>query len=159
MKQDRFRLPLTPALLLVVFCALVLSVVTVLHTGTLLYGRLIARDRAASARRSCAQYLSDQLRRSDQLDGIRVDTLGGEDALVLGDAFSATWIYWHDGAIWELSGSPALSHQPEEGTPVMEAGYLKATLEEQLLTVSVVDTQGHIDTLMFSLRGGEGAVQ
>lgn len=159
MKRDHIRFPLIPSLLLVVFCALVLSVVTVLHTGTLLYGRLIARDRAASAHRSCVQYLSDQLRQSDQLDGIRVDTLGGEDALVLGDAFSATWIYWYDGAIWELSGSPALSHQPEEGTPMMDAGYLKATLEDQLLTVYVVDTQGHIDTLMFSLRSGEEAAQ
>lgn len=145
---------LASLLLFGVFAACVLMV---LLTGADAYRRLTERDQAAFDRRSCTQYIATRVRQTDRLGGIEVVDFGGGDALLLGaDEDYATWLYCRDGWLMELYCYAEEPLEPEDGERLLEAERMELSLEEGLLTVTIVTPGGEEDTLRLSLRGGEG---
>ena len=142
---------------LLLFGVFAVCILAVLLTGADAYRRLTQRDRAAYERRTCVQYVATRVRQSDRLDGVRLEEFNGTDCLVLdAEEEYVTRIYCHDGWIMELYCAAGLEMDPEDGEPVMAAEGLGFTLEDGLLTITATDSQGTEQTLLLSLRGGEG---
>ena len=142
---------------LLLFGIFAVCVLAVLLTGADAYRRLTQRDQAAYERRTCTQYIATRVRQSDREGSIRVEDFEGSDALVLdGDEEYATWLYCRDGWLMELYCYADEPLGPEDGERLLEAERMELSLEEGLLTVTIVTPGGEEDTLRLSLRGGEG---
>lgn len=144
-------------LALLLFGVFAVCVLAVLLTGADSYRRLTDRDQAAYERRTCTQYIATRVRQSDRAGAIRVEDFDGSAALVLdADLDYATWLYCRDGWLMELYCLAEERLKPEDGQQLMEAESMELTLEENLLSIRVVTSQGAEDTLLLSLRSGEG---
>ena len=142
---------------LLLFGVFAVCVLAVLLTGADSYRRLTDRDQAAYERRTCTQYIATRVRQSDRAGAIRVEDFDGSAALVLdADLYYATWLYCRDGWLMELYCLAEERLKPEDGKQLMEAESMELTLEENLLSIRVVTSQGAEDTLLLSLRSGEG---
>lgn len=143
---------------LLLFGVFAVCVLAVLLTGADAYRRLTQRDQAAFDRRSGTQYIATKVRQADAGYGnVAVEEMGGVPALVL-DAGSeyVTYLYGYDGWLWELytwSGEPPV---PGDGQKLVEAEQVNWSLKEGLLTVEMTSPGGAEDTLLLSLRSGEG---
>ena len=76
--------------------------------------------------------------------------------VLLTGADYATWLYCRDGWLMELYCYADEPLGPEDGERLLEAERMELSLEEGLLTVTIVTPGGEEDTLRLSLRGGEG---
>ena len=145
---------------LLLFGVFAVCVALVLLTGADAYRRLVARDGMAHDRRTCMQYVATRVRQAEKPDWISVEEFGGAQALVLADSFGCvTRVYYYDGHIMELYTDAENVLSPEAGEKVMEACGLTFSLEDGLLTVTMIDTEGEQSTLRMSLHsGGEDSV-
>lgn len=145
---------LAALLLFGVFAACVLAV---LLTGADAYRRLTQRDQAAFDRRAGAQYVVTKLRQADRAGNVAVKEIEGVRTLVLdADTEYITYIYQYDGWLWELytwCGEPPV---PGDGQQLVETEQVDWFLEDGLLTIQITTELGEEDTLMLSLRSGEG---
>ena len=149
---------LAALLLFGVFAACVL---TVLLTGADAYGRITVRDGVAYDRRTCIQYVATRVRQADTAGGVSLEVFGGVKALVLKDWEDPTYVtrvYYHDGYLMELYSEAGLSLSPEDGEKIMACDWMRLSLEDDLLTVDLLDPQGEVTTLRLALRSREGAV-
>ncbi|MBD5133270.1 MAG: DUF4860 domain-containing protein [Clostridiales bacterium] len=155
-KQIQHHIDALIALLLFgVFAACVLAV---LLTGADAYRRLTLRDQAAYERRACTQYIATKVRQADAGGSVAVTDIEGTPALVLGAGEEyVTYIYCHGGWLRELYAWAEEPAAPEDGHELVAAEGLSLSLEDGLLTVRVAGTGGGEDTLLLSLRSGEGA--
>lgn len=157
MKQKPIKHHMDGLIALLLFGVFAVCILAVLLTGADAYRRLTQRDRAAYERRTCVQYVATRVRQSDRLDGVRLEEFNGTDCLVLdAEEEYVTRIYCHDGWIMELYCAAGLEMDTEDGEPVMAAEGLGFTLDDGLLTITATDSQGTEQTLLLSLRGGEG---
>ena len=142
---------------LLLFGVFAVCVLAVLLTGADAYRGLTQRAQEAYDRRSCTQYIATRVRQADYAQGIAVDKDFGGGALVL-DAKQKyrTWLYCQDGWLMELYCLAAEPLEPESGQKLMEAEDMELSLQDDLLTVRLTTPQGETDTLLLSLRGGEG---
>lgn len=141
---------------LLLFGVFAVCILAVLLTGADAYRRLTERDEAAYDRRICAQYVATRVRQADSLEGVAVEEFGGGDALVLtAEEGYATRIYYHEGYIMELYSEAEPLLGPEAGEKIMEAQGLELSLEEGMLKVTAIDTEGRRSTLLLSLRSKE----
>ena len=136
---------------LLLFGVFAVCVLAVLLTGADAYRRLTQRDQAAYLRRT------SRVRQADRTGSVAIENRGGTDVLVLGaDEEYITYIYHYEGWLMELyiwSGEPMV---PEEGRQLLEAEGLEMSLEGSLLTFKISPAPGVTDTMLLSLRGGEG---
>ena len=143
---------------LLLFGVFAVCVLAVLLTGADAYRRLTQRDQAAFDRRSCTQYIATKVRQSDRAGNLAVKDIGGVQALIMdAEEEYVTYLYCYDGWLWELfawAGEPPV---PGEGQQLLEAERVGWSLEDGLLTVEITAPGGAEDTLLLSLRGGEGA--
>lgn len=159
MKRKTIQHHMDALIALLLFGVFAVCVLAVLLTGADAYRRLTDRDRAAFDRRTAVQYLATRVRQADARGGVAVEDIGGATALKL-DAESAypTWLYCYDGQLMELYCYFEERPGPEDGQPLMAVEALEVTLEDGLLTLRVTQTGGESDTLLLSLRSGEGGV-
>ena len=147
---------LAALLLFGVFAACVL---TVLLTGADAYGRITVRDGVAYDRRTCIQYVATRVRQADTANGVSLEVFGGVKALVLKDWDDPTYVtrvYYHDGYLMELYAEADLDLGPEDGERIMACDWMRLSLDDGLLTVDLLDSQGEVSTLQLALRSGEG---
>ena len=146
---------------LLLFGVFAACVLLVLLTGADAYRRLTERDQAAYDRRTCVQYVATRVRQADCAGGVSVSEFDGVPVLELHETIEGTdyvtLVYCYDGWLRELFAAADAGLDPEAGETVMEAQDLALSLEDGLLTVAVTDSRGTVNTLVLSLRGGEGA--
>lgn len=157
MKRKTIQHHMDALIALLLFGLFAVCVLAVLLTGADAYRRLTDRDRAAFDRRTAVQYLATRVRQADTAGGVAVESFDGVTALKL-DAQSdyPTWLYCYDGQLMELYCYFEERPGPEDGQPLMELGGLEVTLEDGLLTLGLTQPGGEEDTLLLSLRSGEG---
>ncbi|NBI65794.1 DUF4860 domain-containing protein [Pseudoflavonifractor sp. 60] len=153
-KQIQHHIDALAALLL--FGVFAVCILAVLLTGADAYHRLTVRDRLASDRRTCSQYVATRVRQSDLQDGVAVERVEDTDVLVLGSGEYVTYVYCHDGWLMELyawTGEPLVL---SDGWQLLEMAHMGLSLEEGMLTVDITTSTGDQDRLSLSLRSGEG---
>ena len=145
---------------LLLFGVFAACVLLVLLTGADAYRRLTERDQAAYDRRTCVQYVATRVRQADCAGGVSVSEFDGVPVLELHETIEGTdyvtLVYCYDGWLRELFAAADAGLDPEAGETVMEAQDLALTLKDGLLTAAVTDSQGTVNTLVLSLRSGEG---
>ena len=89
-------------------------------------------DANYSARGTVA-YLTEKVRQNDCEDGVSVEEVAGQPALVLSKAINGsvyeTWSYLYDGSLREVTVKQGAEVGPESGQPVMELNNLQLELE------------------------------
>lgn len=155
-KSSQHHIDALAALLL--FGVFAVCVLAVLLSGADAYQRLTQRDQRAFDRRTAAQYLATRVRQADAAGGVAVEEFGGVRSLVL-DAQSSypTWLYCYDGQLMELYCYFEERSGPEDGQPLLELEGLDPELTDGLLTLRLTQPGGETDTLLLTLRSGEGA--
>ena len=142
---------------LLLFGVFAVCVLAVLLTGADAYRRLTQRDQVAFDRRSCVQYIATKVRQADTAGNVAVVEIGGVSSLVMdADQEYVTYHYCYDGWLWELytwCGEPPV---PGVGQQLVETEQVDWFLEDGLLTIQITTELGEEDTLMLSLRSGEG---
>ena len=143
---------------LLLFGVFAVCVAIVLLIGADAYRRLVARDETAHDRRTCMQYIATRVRQAERPDRISVEKFGDEEALVIADSEGCvTRVYYYDGHLMELYTDAGNILSPESGEQIMEVCGLTFSLEDGLLTVTTIDTEGEQSTLRLSLHRGEEA--
>ena len=158
MRRKQIQHHIDALIALLLFGVFAVCVLAVLLTGADAYRRLTLRDQAAYERRACTQYIATKVRQADLADRLSVADMDGVQALVLGGAEEyITYIYCYDGWLRELYLWCEESPSPQDGRELIQAEGLDLSLEDGLLTVRVTQGGGGADTLLLSLRSGEGA--
>lgn len=158
MRRKQIQHHIDALIALLLFGVFAVCVLAVLLTGADAYRRLTLRDQAAYERRACTQYIATKVRQADLADRLSVADMDGVQALVLGgDEEYVTYIYCYDGWLRELYLWCEEPPAPQDGRELIQAEGLDLSLEDGLLTVRVTQGSGRADTLLLSLRSGEGA--
>lgn len=156
MNREKTEHHLNSLMALTLFGVFAVCLLIVLFTGAATYRRLTERDERTYNRRTCAQYLAARVTGADALDTVTVEEFGGTQALVLaGGTGYLTRIYYYDGYLMELYAAAEEAPLPENGEKIAAAGGLELSLEERLLTATVVSHEGDATTLHLALRSGE----
>lgn len=144
---------------LLLFGVFAVCVAVVLLIGVDAYRRLVTRDEAVHDRSISMQYVAMRVRQAEGPDSIRTEDFGGLNALALTDSAGCiTRVYYYEGYIMELYTDADNVLPPAAGEQVMEAGGLDFSLNDGLLTVTAIDSEGEqcILRLFLHSRGEAG---
>ena len=152
-------------LVLLLFAVFAVCIMSVLLTGADAYQRLAHRDQTSYDRRTVTQYIATKVRQNDAAGAVSVHLFGEAGVKTDGNTLQlleqlegeeyCTRIYCWDGYIRELFSTPSDEFYPEDGEMIMEAQGLQFSLEGDLLTVTVIHTDGQSEEIALFLRSGE----
>lgn len=154
------------AFVLVLFAVFAMTIVAVLALGANSYRKLVERDNEGYNKRIVTSYVTAKIRDNDISGGVAVggfSSAGEDDGIetlhlyqeIEGEKFD-TRIYYYEGYIYELLTLEDLEFKPEAGNAVMEAKGLSFCLNEGVIEITTVDTEGHTNTAAVALRSGSG---
>ena len=130
--------------------------------STGIYERIAQSSAQSADRRVTAMFVAAKVRQNDVLGCVRVEDLEGCDALVLRESLGTgefcTWIYCHDGWLYEILVPEKVTLRPGDGEKLIRAQEMRLQLEEGLLSIDIVDGHGQSSSGSIMLRsGGSGA--
>jgi hypothetical protein len=100
-------------------------------------------------------YIAEKFRQCPG-ERFRVDRVGDSNALVLTEAYDGedyeSWIYAHDGKMYELLIKSGSSVSPGDGQRIMDLRSLDIEDKGDLLTITVVNSEGDENSLTLSRR-------
>ena len=134
--------------------------------GAQMYRGTVARSAADNDRRVLSAYVRSMVRAQDADRALSVEQpAAGVTALAMPEEIDGrqyvTWLYCHEGSLYELFTEAAYTFDPEAGTPICPADGFEPTIDGGLLTVRVTDAGGEPRTVLVALHGepaepGEG---
>lgn len=126
--------------------------------STGIYERIAQRSAASEDRRVTAMFVAAKIRQNDVQDCIRVEELDGCDALVLrenlGTGKFCTWIYCHEGWLYEILVSEKVTPKAGDGEKLIQARDMQLELVDGLLSISIIDSHGQSTSQSIMLRSG-----
>ena len=158
--QDKSRS--SSLLTLMLFLIFAICIVAVILGSTGIYERLTKNSAQSEDRRVTAMFVAAKLRQNDKVGCIRLEEIGGADALVFTEDLDAgrfcTWIYCHEGWLYEILVSESVVPRPGDGERLIAAESMELELNDGLLSIVLTDTQGQESrqTLMLRSGGTEG---
>ena len=95
-------------------------------------------------------------RAEDAVDSGSVEEYDGVKVLALrekiDDSEYVTWLYCHDGQLYEQFTSAGHDFNPASGTAICDAQAFSASLEDGVLIADMVNGAGEVETLKVALR-------
>lgn len=145
--------------LLAAFALLSLVVVVV---GARSYRMINASAERAFVSRTGMSYLIGKVRGADAAGMIDLRTEHGMRVLALGQEFGGerylTYIYCDGAQVREYFARESLAFSPDYGDPIFEASALHMTIEDGLVSITIVDAGGETHTAALFLQTlGDGA--
>lgn len=157
MNQSKHHISGLMALLL--FGVFAICILLVLLGATGIYQRLTERDARSYEARTAAMYVATKVRQNDKEGGVSVDRMGDADALVFSETMEGetfhTWVYCHDGYLYELFLPAGLEAAPEDGERLLPAESMTLSLQDGLLSAEITLPDGQVRQVCLSLRSGE----
>ena len=136
------------------------GILSVLLSGADAYRRLTERDRMAYDSRTCIQYVATKVRQAPAPDAVMLSEFGESDCLTVSQWVDGTeyWtrVYCHEGWLMELFTVAEEGFAPEDGEKILQVNGFSLNREGTLLSVEIVDNNGTANSILLSLRGGEG---
>jgi len=143
---------------LAVYVVFALCILCILISGAGIYQRLTRLGEESHIQRTCVQYVSTKVRQSSH-SSLSVEPFFDLDALVLRQQidgeFYLTRIYCHNGWLMELFSAQDAVLTPESGEKLLPLLEFVPSLQEELLTVRLVDSFQAETQLVFALRDGK----
>ena len=134
--------------------------------GAQMYRATVARSTANNESRVLSAYVRSMVRAEDGDRALSVERPDGETvALAMREDIEGrqyvTWLYCHEGSLYELFTEAAYSFDPEAGTPICPAADFDPAIDNGLLTVRMLDGAGKAREVRVALHGdpaepGEG---
>ena len=149
---------LAALILLGVFAA---GILTVLLTGASAYKDLTERDAMSYDSRTCVQYLTTKVRQAPAPGAVVLSDFGDGDSLLIREEIDGneywTQIYCHNGWMMELFTLANAGLAPEDGEKILPVQSMNMERSGDLLQLDILDGNGTENTVLLTLRGGEGA--
>ena len=150
------------AFVLVLFAVFAITVIAVLALGANSYQRLVGRDNDAYNRRIITSYVTAKIRSADEVGAIEVGgfsnaaTDDGVNTLHLysnidGDTYDQR-IYFYDGHVYEILSVKDSNIKPQDGNPILDANDLQFSMQDGVVSVTAVDTEGRSNHTTVSVR-------
>ena len=150
-------------LVLVLFGVFAVCILAVLLTGADAYRRLAERDEISYDRRVAAQYLATRVRQADEAGCVAVESIDGVDVLILREEIEGehyeTRVYCYEGYLRELFAGEGEAFAAGDGEQILKAESMALSLEKQVITAEITDSDGQVQTMTLYLRSGEGRGQ
>lgn len=144
------------------FLVFAICILAVLMGSTGIYERIAQRGAASEDRRVTAMFVAAKIRQNDAQGCVRIEELDGCDALVLrenlGTGKFCTWIYCHEGWLYEILVSEKVTPKAGDGEKLIQARDMQLELEDGLLSINIIDSHGRNTSQSIMLRSG-GAEQ
>ena len=127
--------------------------------GAQMYRSTVNNAQTNNARRVVSAYLRSMVRAQDGYASVEIEDHDGTKTVSLYEDIGmdryVTWIYAHDGKIWEQFTSAGYDFDPEDGTPIVEVGSFEPEVSDGLLTVRLTDGAGEPSVVRVALHGAE----
>lgn len=144
-----------------VFVFVLLGLFAVMSTLMVLLGAQMYRNTVDHATennegRVLGAYVRSMIRAEDSAGDVAIEDHDGVNTLALyemiDDERYVTWLYCYDGMMYEQFTSAERQFNPLSGTEICPAKAFAPKLNENLLTVDVVDGADRMDTVRVALR-------
>lgn len=156
MKKYNDHRKITELLGLLVFGIFALSVAAVLLTGAGAYRNLVGRGQLSHEHRTVVRYLTTRFRQANQVE---IEDFQGLEAMTIREEIGGrtylTRVYYYDGHIRELFADERAKVSPEDGQTVLEARELQFSMDDGLLKVWVVCSDGTEQQLFLDRKEGQ----
>lgn len=154
--------PISGLAALILLGVFAVGILTVLLTGARAYKGLTGRDAVSYDSRTCVQYLTVKVRQAPAPDAVVLSNFGDGDSLLIREQIDGseywTQVYCHNGWMMELFTTANAGLAPEDGEKILPVQSLVMERSGNLLRLDIVDGNGTENTVLLTLRGGEGAV-
>ena len=161
MKMKEQKRKADAVLVLVLFGVFAVCILAVLLTSADAYRRLAERDEQSYDHRVATQYLATRVRQGDEAGRVFVETFDGVDALVLQEEIDGevyeTRVYCYEGYLRELFAGEGEAFAAGDGEQILKAESMALSLENQVITAEITDSDGQVQTMTLYLRSGEEA--
>lgn len=145
-------------LTLMLFLVFAICILAVLMGSTGIYERIAQRSAESEDRRVTAMFVAAKVRQNDAQGCVRVEDMEGCDALVLNESLGTgkfcTWIYCHEGWLYEILVPEKVTPKAGDGEKLIRAQELRLELEDALLSIDIVDAHGQSSSGSIMLRSG-----
>lgn len=114
---------------MLLYLIIVILSVMIISLGKNIYDN-INEDRNTNYEiRVSLSYIANKIRQSDKNEAVEIKELHGVNAVVINEAYDEenyqTWIYFYDGAIYEMFTDENSTFELSDGMKVIEADYFK----------------------------------
>lgn len=154
--------PISGLAALILLGVFAVGILTVLLTGARAYKGLTGRDAVSYDSRTCVQFLTVKVRQAPAPDAVVLSNFGDGDSLLIREQIDGseywTQVYCHNGWMMELFTTANAGLAPEDGEKILPVQSLVMERSGNLLRLDIVDGNGTENTVLLTLRGGEGAV-
>ena len=111
--------------------------------------------------RTTSSYIAEKIRQNDTKDAINVSNIDGTPALSItsseGDIFYTTHIYYYENALRELVVTEDSVFSLSSGQKIIDMqGFTPIFINNTLISIEVIDANGHKQTLYFNLHCNSG---
>ncbi len=134
---------------------LFLSIGLVVFGGSI-YHNIVETSNQNDQSRVALAYFSNQIRRADLADSLEVGQLFDTEALLLKQNYDGyqyiTYLYCHEGKLYEQFVEQGYEVEPSFGTPLMDMQSLAFYLEDGLLTIDFQFADGHIEQAFYTIH-------
>ena len=144
-----------------VFVFVLLGMFAVMSTLMVLLGAQMYRNTVDHSARNnegrvMAAYVRSMVRAEDADKAVSVEDQNGLTTLALREELDGepyvTWLYCHEGQLYEQFTSEGDDFDPADGTAICPATRFEPTLTDNLLTVDMTDGKGRQSTVRVALR-------
>ena len=140
--------------LVIIFAA---TIICTLISGVMIYRNINDKMNERYNETTPLLYISSKIRSHDYIedgiDGVFFDEIDGCPALALYEGYEcATYIYCHDGKIYELFMSIGAGLAAQDGEIIAECEALEFTSDGNLITVSMTTAGGEVKTVSSSMK-------
>lgn len=142
---------------LALFCVFAASALLVVLMGANVYKQTAAGMAQNYNTRTSISYLAEKIRQNDVVNGIKIESIDGKDALVLeqtvGKSTYQTWIYSSDGMLREVMVVAGTKVEAADGQPIMEIENLQVEQDiPGMISLTATDLDGKVAVLKMALR-------
>ena len=147
--------------MLSLFCVFAVLALLVVVLGANVYQKISGGMEENYQARSSVTYLTEKIRQNDVQNGISVQEVAGEDALVLTRTVQErtyeTWIYFYENSLYEVTVLAGSAVSPGNGQAVTSLSGLHISREgSRIIEITATDLHGRSFHSSVSLQSGSG---
>ena len=129
--------------------------------GAQMYRGTVDKADENSENRLLGAYVRSMVRAEDGAQSVKIETYGDTMTLALYEDIDddpyVTWIYLHEGSLYEQFTSAGNDFNPDSGTEIGPATQFAPQLQDGLLTVFITDAEHEDCSVKVALRCPQGS--
>lgn len=132
--------------IMILFLMIVILSSMIILLGKNIYSKVNEERALNYEKRVSIAYVANKIRQADRKNSVRTESLSGQSAVVISEIYDGyefeTWIYFYDGAIYEMFADKSIAFSPDDGMKVTDAeSFNIEKLKDNLYKLSVSDKE------------------